>query len=412
VEKDINLLIDHQCPQCGAPAVLKETDRLFTCEFCRVKSYLLQKDIFRYKFSSPFPKENSLVFFPYWRYKGMLFSCVEDGIKHRFMDVSHQAAESSYFPISVGLRSQALKLSFVTTETQGRFLKPTLSLKEVMHLFENRFGASLPKPVFHQSHLGETLSLIYSPFHIKEKIYDAVLNKPVSPVLTGDFNIDHFASERPNWNIQFIPTLCPGCGWDLHGEQDALVLNCRNCNSVWRPHGNGFKRLKFGCLPKKGDNVIYLPFWRIKADISGISLNSYTDLIKIANLPKAVQNGWDTATFRFWSLAFKVRPQVFIGLTRNITLSQPQKQLLKELPDAKLHPVTLPIEEALESLKVNLASFIKPRKNYFPILQDIKIKPEGYLLVYIPFTEKHHELIQPDLQLAINKNQLRLAANL
>ncbi len=391
---------------------MKETDRLFSCEFCRVKSYLFPKGIFCYMFSSPFPKKKNLVFFPYWRFKGMLFSCVEDGIKHRFIDVSHQAVESRYFPVSVGLRSQALKLSFVTTETQGRFLKPTLSFKEVMRLFENRFGASLPKPIFQQAHIGETLSLIYSPFYVNEKIHDAVLNKPVSSVLPVDFNPGHLPGGRPDWNIQFLPTLCPGCGWDLHGEQDALVLNCKNCNSVWRPYGNGFRRLQFACLPKKEGSVIYLPFWRIKADISGISLGSYTDLLRIANLPKAVQKGWDNIPFRFWSLAFKVTPQVFIGLTRNITLCQPQEQLLTELPDDRLHPVTLPIEEAFDSLKINLASFIKPRKNFFPKLQDIKIKPESYLLVYIPFTENHHEFIQTDLHLTINKKQLILAANL
>ena len=70
------------------------------------------------------PKNKNLVFFPYWRFKGMLFSCVESGIKHRFIDASHQAVESGYFPISVGLRSQALKLNFVVPESRGYFLKP------------------------------------------------------------------------------------------------------------------------------------------------------------------------------------------------------------------------------------------------------------------------------------------------
>jgi hypothetical protein len=29
--------------------------------------------------------------------------------------------------------------------------------------------------------------------------------------------------------------------------------------------------------------------------------------------------------------------------------------------------------------------------------------------VYVPFIEKHHEFIQPDLQFAINKNTLKLS---
>jgi len=92
-----DILIEHQCPQCGAPAVLKETDRLFACEFCRVKSYLLQNDFFRYMLPNSAPENKDLLFFPYWRFKGMLFSCVENGIKHRFIDISHQAVESKLF---------------------------------------------------------------------------------------------------------------------------------------------------------------------------------------------------------------------------------------------------------------------------------------------------------------------------
>ena len=358
------------------------------------------------------PKNKNLVFFPYWRFKGMLFSCVESGIKHRFIDVSHQAVESGYFPISLGLRSQALKLNFVTTESRGYFLKPNLAFEKVMGIFERRFSTSLPNPIYHQSHIGETLSLIYSPFYVNGKIYDAVLNKPVTSELPDDFDEMLLPGGRPDWHIQFIPTLCPNCGWDLHGRRDALVLNCKNCNSVWRPAANGFKKLKFAFMPSKEENIIYLPFWRIKADVTGIKLNSYADLVRIANIPKAVQKKWEDVEFRFWAMAFKVRPRVFLRLARNITLAQPQEKLVRELPDALLHPVTLPIEEAIESLTVNLAGFMKPQKDLLPILSDITIKPKSYLLVYIPFIEQHHEFIQPELHLTINKNLFELASNL
>jgi ribosomal protein L37AE/L43A len=407
-----DILIEHQCPQCGAPAILKETDRLFACEFCRVKSYLFQKDFFRYMLPNSAPKNKDLLFFPYWRFKGMIFSCVEDGIKHRFIDFSHQAVESSYFPISVGLRSQALKLNFVTPESKGYFLKPTQPFKNVMNIFNHRYSIALPNPVFHQSHIGETLSLIYSPYYANDKIVDAILNKPVSPKLPDDFDATLFQGGCPDGRINFIPTLCPDCGWDLEGRRDALVLNCKNCNSVWRPTANGFKKLKFAILPANQKNVIYLPFWRIKADVTGITLNSYADLVRIANIPKAIQKKWEDLEFRFWALAFKVRPQVFLRLARNITLAQPQEKLVGRLPDTRLHPVTLPIEEAIESLTLNLAGFMKPQKDLFPILRDITIKPKSYLLVYIPFIEQHHEFVHPEFHLSINKNQLELASNL
>ncbi len=337
---------------------------------------------------------------------------MESGIKHRFIDVSYQAVESRFFPISLGLRSQALKLSFVTPEKSGYFLKPTFSFSKAMNIFKLRFSASLSGPVFYQSHIGDTISLIYSPFYEAGKIYDAVLNKALTLMRPDDFNALSLPGGRPDCSIQFLPTLCPGCGWDLEGRRDTLVLLCRNCNTTWQPAKSGFKPIKFATMPAKNENIIYLPFWRIKTEIDGIKLDSYADLVRIANLPKAIQKNWKDKEFYFWSPAFKVRPRVFIQLGRNITLSQPEKEMGREIPKARIHPVTLAIEDAVESLSMNMAGFIKPEEDMFPMLKDITIKPKHYLLVYMPFVEQYHEYVQPELYLAINKNQLSLASNL
>jgi len=411
-ETIINFLIEHQCPQCGAPAILEETDRLFNCKYCRVDSYLVADDFFRYVLPHEAAENKEVVFFPYWRFKGMLFFCGPSGIKNRFVDVSHQAIVTPYFPISVGLRSQAMKLRFVTADTPGRFLQPRQHFKNIVNNFEKRFGRSLPKPILHQAHIGETLSLIYSPFYVKDQLYDAILDKPVSAALPEDFNIDDFAGDRPRGHIRFVSTLCPNCGWDLEGERDALVLSCKNCNSTWYPIGKKLKQLKFAQIPGKGNNTIYLPFWRIRADITGISLNSYADLIKLANLPRVVQDGWNDVPFRFWIPAFKVRPQVFLRLASHITLSQPHQKLVPELPDSGVHPSTLPVEEAIESLMITLAYFMKPRRTLMERLHDIQINAKKFTLVFIPFNEEHHEFIQPDFQLAINKNVMALSKNL
>ncbi|MCP4113344.1 MAG: hypothetical protein GY749_48740 [Desulfobacteraceae bacterium] len=407
-----NLLIDHQCPQCGAPAVLEETDRLFICEFCRVKSYLLEKDFFRYIIPGNAPGNKELVFFPYWRFRGMFFSSLRDEIHHRFVDISRQAVDSREIPISLGLRSQALKLKFLSPETQGSFFKPKLSLKKVMRIFETSFSASLKKPLFHQAFIGETLSLIYAPFYMdsdRRQLYDAVLNKSVASSVPEDFAV---SGEQPDWQIRFVPTLCPNCGWDLKGQRDSLVLTCKNCNSVWQAGRKGLKKLIFSVLQGTGDNDVYLPFWRIKTDISGIILDSYANLVRIANMPKAVQEGWDDIRFHFWALAFKVPPQSFLRLGSNVTLAQPNGELLPELPDAPVYPVTLPVTEAVESLKISLSNFMKPRRGLLPRLPHITMKPKSFLLVYVPFKETHHDFIHPEYQLTVNKNMLRMGGNL
>jgi hypothetical protein len=302
-----------------------------------------------------------------------------------------------------------MKLRFVSPETEGHFLKPSLSFEEIEQIIEQRYATSLPKPIFLQSVLGETLSQIYSPFYVNGKVYDAVLNRPISSVLPEDFDTASFSGGRADWSIRFIPALCPNCGWDLEGQRDSLALNCQNCNSVWYPGKEKLKRLKFAHIPEGVDNVRYLPFYRIKAEISGITLESYADLVKVANLPRVVQKEWKDRAFYFWSPAFKVRPQDFLRFTRNLTLSQPQEKLVNEFPDAQLHPVTLPLTEATESLKLNLASFMKPSRILFPRLKEIKIKPKSFLLLYVPFHERGHELTQPAFQLRMNKNMLTYA---
>jgi hypothetical protein len=391
---------------------MEETDRLFACEFCRVKSYLVATDVFRYMLTSTAPESKELLFFPYWRFKGMLFSCAGNGLAHKFVDVSHQGVLSNLFPVSLGLRSQALKLKFVKPDTAGRFLKPTLSFEDVKQNFEGRFGKSLPKPVLHHAHIGETLSLIYAPFYMQNRLYDAVLDRPIAAAPAENFDIDQLSAESPDWRIHFISTLCPHCGWDLDGERDSLVLLCKNCTSAWYAVGKKLKKIKFGKHATDDSDAIYLPFWRIRPEISGLNLDNYADLIQVANIPKVIQPGWEDIGFRFWAPAFKVRPKLFLQLSKSMTLSQLHNELDEELPEHRHHPITLPVTEAIESLKINLASFLKPKNRLADILHTITISAKNVVLVYVPFIEKHHEFIQPDLQFAINKNIIALSENL
>jgi len=411
-EAHIHLKIEHQCPQCGAPAIMDETDRLFACQFCRVNSYLMTEDVFRYLLPSTTSESKNLIYFPYWRFKGMWFACDSNGIRHKFVDISHQAVASSFFPVSLGLRSQALKLKFVTPETAGRFLEPTQTFAQVAQNFEDRLGKTSSRPALHYAHIGETISLIYAPFYIENRIYDAVLKQPTASALPEEFDIDQLPAESPNWPIHFVSTLCPDCGWDLEGKRDSLVLLCKNCVSAWYPVGRKLKKTKFGKQPVSGSAAIYLPFWQIRPEISGVNLKSYVDLIKMANIPKVIQSGWDNIAFRFWVPAFKVRPKIFLQLAKNMTLAQLHHELNEELPEHRHHPVTLPIEEAIESLKVNIASFIKPKTRLGEVFQEIEITIKNFVLVYVPFVEKHHEFIQPDLQFAINKNIIAFSENL
>jgi hypothetical protein len=413
VERSINLRIDYQCPQCGAPAEISETDRLFRCAFCKVSSYLVERKYFRYVLPHNAPESRELIWFPYWRFKGMIFFCLPSGIKNRFLDASRQAVSDPLFPVSVGLRSQAMKLQFVTPDLQGRFVKPALPFGRVLDGFLERINRDMPEPILHQAHVGESLSLIYAPFYAGNKIMDAVLNQPVSRKLDEDYDPDRLDGGPPGWRIRFLATLCPACGWDMQGSRDALALHCKNCETMWQAGKEGMTKLNVACMKAaENENTVYLPFWRIRANISGIELRSYADVIRVANLPRVAQPGWEQIPFYFWGPAFKVRPQSFLRLTQQMTLSQPRKGLTGEVPKGKLHPVNLPVSESVETLKLSLAGFMRPEKPALERLDDIQIQANRYLLVYIPFEVRHHDLVQPDFNFAVNRSQLALAGNL
>ena len=345
----------------------------------------------------------------------MRFSCMVQDTEYGFVDVSCRAREAEMVPPSVGLRSQALKLKFASAETGGRFVRPSLPLKDMREQVENAFSQSNAVRYAHEEYIGETISLIYSPFYVSDnKLYDAVLNKvrPKPDFESGLPDIESLPWEEPHWPIQFVPALCPGCGWDLEGHKDSLTLLCRNCHSIWAAKGRGLHAMPFKVAVTREKDVYYLPFWRIKANVSGMILNSYRDLIKAANLAKVPQPGAEKQRFYFWVQAFKAPPQAFLRIAGNMTLAQPDDPLEDTMPSARFHPVNLPVSEAAESLTIILANFVKPRREFIPRLEHMILTSKRYMLVYIPFREGHHDLSHPRYQVAVNKNMLNLSKNL
>jgi hypothetical protein len=404
---NLRLLIEYQCPQCGAPATLTETDRLFTCEFCRVKSYLLPGDYFRYVLPMKAPDGDDIIYFPYWRFKGMLFSCARSGIREKLMDISYQALESRYLPLSLKFRDQVLKMQFVSPQSKGKFLHPKHTLGEARNKLNQRFESQIKERLYYQANISEAFNLIYSPYYMTDRLYDAVLNEPAENQ-PDEFDVDLSEAKPSQWRLKFLPTLCPNCAWDLEGDRESIVLICRNCSTSWQPHQDRLRQLEFGLIPpeKKARDITYLPFWRIGAKITGIDIESYADLVKMANLPGAIKPEWHEIPFHFWALGFKFRPKMF-SLASKITFCQPPQSLQDEIPEnGELYPITYSAEEAMGTLKIILANFISSKSNRYRKLSEIKIEPLSHLLVFVPFVDKHLDLIQPSFNLSVLKSQL------
>jgi DNA-directed RNA polymerase subunit RPC12/RpoP len=403
--------IDHQCPQCGAPADLEETERLFACPFCRVKSFLLSRGGFQYVLPARNPADEALVYLPYWRFKGVSIFCRPDGVGHRFVDVSHRAVEAAGVPVTLGLRAQALKLKFVSPDMAGRFIQPAVTFQETLVEFDRRIARSGPGSILAGAHLGESVSLLYAPFSIRNKLYDAVLNSVVGAV-PAELGADGLKTGSPDWRVRFVAALCPACGRDLEGAKDALVLICRSCDSAWYPRGDRLQRVACGCLAEPTEAATHFPFWQVCADVTGTDLGNQADLARLANLPRRIAPDAAGKPFRFWAPAFKIRAQNFLRLSESLTLTQAQEALAPGTPAGAHHPVTLAAEEVCECLKVILAGFLKPRHRLAELLPPISIRPRSFSLAYLPFVADQHDFIQTRTRLAINRNLLALSGNL
>ncbi len=388
---------------------LGEADRLLLCPFCRTKLYLVADNHFRYCIPAPETNSREILYLPYWRLKGMSFALTGREITNRFFDTNHLALDVQGVPFSLGLRPQVFRLRFASPEMEGRFLAPGLDARAALQFLSATAQTGLP-----QVFIGEMISLIYSPAYLENDVlYDSLLQRPLGSLNAEGRERLQALCRPPDWQVRFISTLCPQCGWDLQGEREALVLICRNCSTAWTCPATSMERVPFSVTAADEDSPhCYLPFWRMKARIEGADLNSYADLVRLGNLPKAVTAAMEERPLYFWSPAFKINPALFLRWTRQMTACQPAGEAVDHLPAADLHPVTLPASEAGESIIITLAGLIADKRRWLPLLPRLRITLEESLLAYHPFTIGSSELIHTEMLLTINKNALAFGRQL
>ena len=406
----VNWKIDHQCPQCGAPVSLDEADRVLACPFCRTRLYLVTPDHFRYHIPAPERRDKDMLYLPYWRLKGSSFSVQANQISPRFIDTSSLATSSSSgVPSSLGVRPQAMRLKFVSPDMGGHFLAVQRQSGTIIPAIE----ASDPaEHSFYRAFIGEMISLVYAPAYVENGIlYDALLKRPLSAWQEESATAaDH---EPSNWQLRFIPTLCPRCGWDLQGEKDVLVLTCKNCDSAWHCSGTALTEVPFMVLTAAAkQGIVYLPFWRMKPRAEGMSLDSYADLIRLANLPKVAHPDFASLPVYFWSPAFKVNPALFLRWSRQMTICQPQGKACETFAGASCYPVTLAGREAVESMKITLAEIVVDKRRIYPLLSDIRLTADEITLVYHPFLVGPLELIHETMHISLDRTALNYGAYL
>ena len=325
---------------------------------------------------------------------------------HRFTDSSWLALDPapSSVPFSLGFRSQALTLTRVSARTSGTFIRP------------RGFSQSFPRDrkratgtAGFTEDIGETRSLIFAPYYERDgMLMDGILHRETG-CLNGELSALGDAC-RPEKETRILPGLCPECGWDLEGQSDSLVLVCRNCHTLWQPKEGALGRIRFGSVRPENDAQVLIPFWRIAAGFSRLDLETRANLFSLANLPPSGNR--PAGELSFWTPAFKMRPKIFLRISRQLSLAQPDPVLDREIRPHPHLPITLPAGEAVQSIRITIASLARPIKDHLQAITDTKIHARSATLVYLPFDAGPHEYSSRALGLAINKTVLRLSGNL
>jgi len=408
-----NFQIDMQCPQCGAPAVLNETEYIIQCGFCRTCN-IIHTHPYPCYYIEPGQKKDSnlkIAYVPYWRFKGLEFTLGKKTPDFKVIDHSYLALKEPLLPPTLGLRSQTQKLKFLYKGITGSFSPPTISRKEILQ----QIGGSGDKKI----HIGEILSLIFMPFYQNGDImYDGLTGNPVSMRSSGPASNLAANKKSPTYNLQFTPSICPNCGWDLKGETDSLVLHCNNCTSFWLISNKKLNRLKAMFFDAQSDISVHMPFWKLQIEFSRLECSTHAHLMKIANIPKIIKKPEITnktdkqPTLYFYIPAFKLNPKLFLRIGRQTTLAGIEPSKTKNIPQGSFHPVDLPLGEGVQAVCPILMNLCSNKKDVWNILAKETLKLKSSCLVYVGFHSAGSEYIQDTLGFSIQKNSLKFGRQL
>ncbi len=341
----------------------------------------------------------------------MQFMVNASNVTHKFLDTSFLAVSQKIAPPTMGFRTQTMKLRFATSDIKGMFLKSHYSFQDTFDIVERKSGdPGLKQAKFLNVLIGKTVSLIYSPFYVKnDSLYDGILDRAVCKM---NMDIEGTLNEKDsnnNWEIKFMSALCPDCGGDLSGSRSSIVLTCGNCSTCWHPTDGSMKRVEHKVQKCRERDMHYFPFWKLSVDIRGIKIASFADLIRTANFPRVIMPWMENRKLYFYSPAFHVRPKTFMRLTKQLTMIQPEGEYSKEIPKASICAASLDDKEAFETVKITLANMTAVKRKVFPLLSDMKVRAGQAELVYIPFIERGNEYIHPEHKFSIQRNAIRMA---
>lgn len=461
-----NLQIHTACPQCGGAVEIHETEHVIDCPYCRVKTLLLPHNVFRYYIA---PKEGisePMLFFPYWRFRGQLFSVETEQVHSKMMDLNFIAGNWKEIPYSLGVRTQTLHVIPIHPKMNGRLIREEMPLQEVRsrvgHMAKSSFemrmkekeesdrkesihpgsiltarvdyfnesttgsetamrlnsffetlqnrnkrDAGIPiepmqKLVYEQEFIGETINMVYFPYFIK----NGQLMDGVldKPVI--------YKSDSLN-ELNSIPQ---------HDQAYAFKhqpLICSQCG--WDLQGFRDSIFFFCANCGQGwmiyqndlkackyqfmnseEKSIHLPFWKIKVKIAGIAVQEYEH-------QRLTTFRFDESAREeriFYVPAFRILTEIFLRLARAFNSTRSDLETVP-FQEQTYFPATLPLSEAVESIFIILSQMSDVKKRILENKEKIQIDAKQAILEYHPFRQLGMELQHAGMGFSFYKTAFR-----
>ncbi|MBN1904270.1 MAG: hypothetical protein JW927_04150 [Deltaproteobacteria bacterium] len=409
----MGFVIEQECPQCGAPLELSERDRILTCPHCDVQSYMFAHGYFRYILPHK-AAEKEIIHIPYLRFRGNIFFCTNASVDHRVIDITQAGVNLAGIPISLGFRPQAMKARFARGDTAGRFMKFTLKAADILTKAARLTSYEGSDVLLHRAFIGETMSIFYLPVYIENgKLHDAILKRALAESFVSEEDIDSRIADKTPESVSFIPMLCPECGSDMKGERESVVLLCDNCLKGWDVKNGKFSEIEVIFSAKQSNDTIFIPFWKITAQAKGVDIDTFGDFVRVTNQPFIIDKRRGSRAMSYISPAFKIRPKMFLNLARQFTIMQmADYDPVDIIPSKGIHPVTLPLMEAVQALKIILAASAVMKKNILPLLPQTSFEINEKCLIYLPFKKSRFDMINEETGISINRQSLEFGMTL
>ena len=397
---------------------MDEADRLTVCPYCEVQNYMVGGSMLRFVLPDAIPAHidrRSIVYFPYLRFKGNIYTCTGRDVDCKVLDTTHQGLHVRMLPPSLGLRPQAMKITMVHEHIVGKFIRRSETAAEVLTRAEKLARAvvdSVEDRLYHRAFIGESVSCLYLPIYIdNDKWYGGVLNRELGQAEQWDTDSENLMQLKRSWLPTYLAMICPQCGDAMQGEPNSLVVSCQNCETCWSEYKGRFTQVLYELVEGVGGDS-YLPFWRVSASTKGIEMNNFADLLRITNQPVVAREKHRSRQLEFWIPALKIRPKVFITMAKGATLSQLNYPPGGVRLDKKIMRPTLPLKEALQAVKSVLAETALNKKDVLPKLSEMSISVKAARLCYLPFQDRAHDFVQRHSPMAIAKSVIRTAKRL